>query len=62
MIFGEEKIKNLENFHQKEIEEGQVIVIEGKSVGENTYFADSIFIQDIPIKIRLSDLNKDLKV
>lgn len=62
MIFGEEKIKNLENFNNKEIEEGQIIVVEGKAVGDNSYFIDSVFVQEVPIKIRVSDLKKDISI
>lgn len=62
MMFGEDKIKNIENFHGKELEEDQIIVVEGKSVGENTYFVDCVFIQDVPIKLKRSDLSKDIKI
>ena len=62
MIFGEEKIKNLENFNNKELEEGQIIVVEGKSVGDSTYFIDSVFVQEVPIKIKASDLKKEITI
>lgn len=62
MIFGEEKIKNLENFNNKELEEGQIIVVEGKSVGDSTYFIDSVFVQEVPIKIKVGDLKKEITI
>lgn len=58
MIFGEEKIKNIKNFHQKELEEEQIVMIEGKAVGENTYFVDMILIQEVPVLLKLSELKK----
>jgi len=62
MMFGEEKIKGIETFHGKELEEGQIIIVEAKSVGENTYFVDCVFIQDVPIKLKVGDLQKDIKI
>lgn len=60
MIFGEQKIKNIETFHNKELEEDQIVIIEGKNMGENTFFADCILIQENPIALKRKDLNKDI--
>jgi hypothetical protein len=58
MLFGELRIKNLENFHNKSLEQDDVIIVAGKSTGDKSFFADNIIIQDNLIKLKKKDLEK----
>lgn len=59
MLFGAERIEQLRQFHSKLPEAGDIIIVHGKKADGDGIFVDKIFIQNNPVKIKKSELNKE---
>lgn len=57
MKFGQEQIEEMNSFNGKQIEEGDIVIVNGKKNNE-IIFINSLSIQDNPVVIKKSDLKK----
>ncbi len=57
MCFGEERIGEIKAFNAKELQEGDIIIVNGRKKGD-VVFIDSLSIQENPVIIKKSDLKK----
>lgn len=61
MLFGEDRIASCDSFNGKELEAGDIVVINGKK-SNDTIFIDTVTIQDNPIILKKSQLKKSNQV
>lgn len=62
MLFNQQRIDQTNQFNGKEVESGDIVILNCMKKDSNSLFVDTLSIQDSPIIIKLSDLMKSIKL